>query len=131
MKKKIQLWSNSWLNLAGKVVLINSILSSYPIFSCEIFAAPKVVIRSFNMEIRKFLWKGGKTQGRKLNLVKWEAIIEDKQSGGIGIRDLGRMNQALGEKLVWRMIRGGKDWWIEAIRRKYIKRKKSRIIGLP
>ena len=83
------------------------------------------------MEIRKFLWKGEKTQGRKLNLVKWEAIIEDKNSGGIGTRDLGRMNQSLGEKLVWRMIIGGKDWWIEAIRRQYIKRKKSRIMGLP
>ena len=71
MKKKIQLWSNSWLNLAGKVVLINSILSSYPIFSCAIFAAPKEVIRSFNMEITNFLWPGGKTQGINFNLVKW------------------------------------------------------------
>ena len=41
------------------------------------------------------------------------------------------MNQSLGEKLVWRMIIGDKDWWIEAIRRKYIKRKKSRTMGLP
>ena len=64
-------------------------------------------------------------------MVKWEAVIEDKNSGGIRIRDLGRMNQALGENLVWRMITRGKDWWIEAIRRKYIKRKKSRIMGLP
>ena len=83
------------------------------------------------MEIRKLLWKGGKTQGRKLNLVKWEAIIEDKNSGGIGIRDLGILNQALGEKLVWRMITWRKDSWIEAIRRKYIKRKKSRILDHP
>ena len=40
------------------------------------------------------------------------------------------MNQALGETLVWRMITWGKDSWIEAIMRKYIKRKKSRIMGL-
>ena len=42
-------------------------------------------------------------------MVKWEAVIENKNGGGLGIRDLGRMNQALGEKLVWKMIAGGKD----------------------
>ena len=72
------------------MVLIKSILSSYTIFSCAIFVAPKTVIRSFNMEIRKFLWQGGKTQGRKFNLVKWEVVIENKNSGGLGIRDLGK-----------------------------------------
>ena len=48
-------------------------------------------------------------------MVKWEVVIEDKNSGEIRIRDLGRMNQALGGNLVWRMITGGKDWWIEGI----------------
>ena len=131
MKNTIKLWSNSWLNLAGRVVLIKSILSSYPIFSCEILADTKAFIRSFNMEIRKFLWQGGKTQGRKFNLVNWEAVIENKNNGGLGIRDQGKVNQALGAKLVWRMIEGGKEWWIEAISRKYIKRKKSKILDLP
>ena len=42
-------------------------------------------------------------------MVKWEAVIEDKNSGGIGIKDLRRMNEALGGKLVWRMITRGKD----------------------
>ena len=61
------------------------------------------------MEIKNFLWKGGKTQGRKFNLVNWEAVIENKNSGGLGIRDLGKMNQAMGAKMVWRMILGGKE----------------------
>ena len=42
------------------MVLIKSILSLYPIFSCAIFADTKEVIRSFNMEIRSFsLFVGG------------------------------------------------------------------------
>ena len=77
------------------------------------------------------MWQGGKTQGRKFNLVKWEAVLEEKSNGGLGIKDLGRMNQAQGAKLVWRIITGSKDWWIEAIRKKYIKRKKSRLLDLP
>ena len=63
--------------------------------------------------------------------MNWEGVIENKNNGGLGIRDQGKVNQALGAKLVWRMIAGGKEWWIEAIRRKYIKRKKSRILDLP
>ena len=61
-------------------------------------------------------------QGIKFNLVNWEDVTKNKNNGGLGIRDQGKMNQALGEKLVWRMIVGGKEWWIEAIRKKiYIK----------
>ena len=41
-------------------------------------------------------------------MVKWEAVIEDKNSGGIRIRDLGRMNQALGEKFGLENDRRGK-----------------------
>ena len=33
--------------------------------------------------------------------------------------------------MVCRMISKGKEWWIEPIRRKYIKRKKYRILDLP
>ena len=59
------------------------------------------------MKIRNFLWKGGKTQGRNLNLVKWEAVIENKNGGGLGIRDLRRMNQALGAKIIFQEERSG------------------------
>ena len=131
MKKKIQALSNTWINLAGKVVLINSILSSYAIFSCAFFLTTKGVINTFNMEIMKFLWKGGNTQGRKFNLVKWEVVLEEKRNGGLIIRDVGRMNKALGGELVWRMISREKDWWIKEIRKQYIKRKKSKLLDLP
>ena len=92
------------------MVLIKSIISSYLIFSYAIFLAPKSVINTFNMEIRKFLWKGGKTQGRNFNLFKWDAVLEEKSNRGLGIRDLGKMNNSFRQKMVWRMISGGKEW---------------------
>ena len=64
-------------------------------------------------------------------MVKWESVIEDKCKGGLEIRDLGKMNTALGAKLVWRMILGGKEWWVESIRRKHIKKKNSKCLEAP
>ena len=49
--------------------------------------------------------------------------MEDKCNRGLGIRDPGKMNSTLGEKKVWRMVTGEKEWWKEVIRNKYIKKK--------
>ena len=48
--------------------------------------------------------------------------MEDKCNRGLGIRDLGKRNNALGEKMVWRMVTREKEWWKEVIRKKYIKK---------
>ena len=40
-KNKINSWGTRWLNPAGKLTLINSILSAYPIYSCLISLATK------------------------------------------------------------------------------------------
>ena len=76
LKNRIQDWSTIWLNLVGKVVLIKSILSSYPTFSCTIFLAPKSVINVLSIEIGKFLWQGGKT-GEKFNVENLDTVLED------------------------------------------------------
>ena len=46
----------------------------------------------------------------------------------MGIRDPEQMNKALGAKLIWRLVTGKKEWWKEVIRKKYIKRPRSKIL---
>ena len=38
------------------------------------------------------------------------------------------MNKALGVKLIWRLAIGKREWWKEIIRKKYIKRPRSKIL---
>ena len=83
-----------------ELILIKTILASYPIFMCAIFLAPKYIINNISIELRKFLWQGGKTQGKKYSLVNWDKIMEDKSNGVLGIREPGLRNKALGSKLV-------------------------------
>ena len=68
-------------------------------------------------------------QKKKFHLVKWTTIKAPKDKGGLGIRDPEQMNKDLGAKLVWRMATGVKDWWKEVIRKKYIRRPRSKILN--
>ena len=122
IKTKIQTMGSKWLNLAGKMVLIQSILSSYPIYTSSMVLDPKNVMNNICKEIRKFLWQGGKVQTKKFHLVKWDTVKKAKRHGGLGIRDPKQMSRAMGAKMVWRLVTGKKEWWKEVIRKKYIRR---------
>ena len=90
--------------------------------------APKKVITSICKEIRKFLWQGGKTQTKKFHLVKWEIIKRAKSHGGLGIRDPELTSKAMGAKLIWRLVSGKKEWWKEVLRKKYIKKPRTKML---
>ena len=70
-------------------------------------------------------------QTKKFHLVKWATVKCSKSRGGLGIRDPEKMNKALGAKLIWRLVTGKKEWWKEVIRKKYIRRPRSKILTCP
>ena len=111
-----------------KTVLIQSILSSYPIYTSSMILAPKKVITNICKEIRKFLWQGGKTQTKKFHLVKWEIIKRAKSHGGLAFRDPKFTSKAMGAKLIWRLVTGKKEWWKEVLRKKYIKKPRTKML---
>ena len=74
LKAKIQKWGVGWLTLAGKLVLLKSVLSSIPIYQSSILLAPTTVIGKIESVFKKFLWEGGKGNLKKLHLVSWDKI---------------------------------------------------------
>ena len=100
IKAKTQSMGSKWLNLAGKTVLIQSILSSYPIYTSSMVLATKNVMNNICKEIRKFLWHGGKVQTKKFHLVKWDTVKKAKRHGGLGIGDPEQMSKAMGAKMI-------------------------------
>ena len=117
IKDKIQSLGSKWINIAGKTILIQSILSSYTIYTSSMVLAPKNIINSICKEIRKFLWQGGRVQTKKFHLVKWDTIKRAKKQGGLGIRDPKHMSKSMGTKLIWGLVTGRKEWWKEVIRK--------------
>ncbi|XP_058725636.1 uncharacterized protein LOC131596919 [Vicia villosa] len=71
LRRRIGSWQNKQLSIGGKVVLLNSILSSIPIFFFSFYKAPKSIIKEIIAIQRSFLW-GGDEDKKKINWISWD-----------------------------------------------------------
>eukprot|EP00253_Pinus_taeda_P030806 PITA_30806 len=69
LKNKIQAWGASWLNNAGKVILMKSVLISMPLYQYSALIAPKTFLSKMDSLLRRFLWEGGNNNDRRIHLV--------------------------------------------------------------
>lgn len=120
LKNKMDHWGAFWLNLAGRTVLIKSVLSMLPIFQFSSLLAPQNVKNSISILLRCFIWEGGKTEKKKYHLIKWDIVKHPNESGGLGIKDLGLSNLAMGAKILWNLVSGRNDWWKRILKAKYL-----------
>jgi hypothetical protein len=65
IKARILAWGATWLNKEGKLILINSVLTSLPVYQASILLAPRGFLRDLDNILRKFLWEGGRNEGKK------------------------------------------------------------------
>jgi hypothetical protein len=116
-EKRLSRWKADTLSIGGRLVLLNSVLSSQPIYYMSVFFLPKRVISRLDKIRRRFLWHGHKEsqgQSRPVHLVNWPVAIRNKELGGLGIRDLEKTNCALMFKWMWQWVQNSQDWWKEA-----------------
>lgn len=109
-----------WLSLAGRTILIKSLLSALPIYQYTIILAPASIHKQMELIMRGFLWQGGKQDTKKFSLVRWEQVTLPFEKGGISIRIPSLKNKAMGFKLVWHMLIEKGSWWVEALLKKYL-----------
>jgi hypothetical protein len=67
------------------------------------FMLPTGIIKEIDKIRRRFLWHGHKesTTERYINPIAWEMVTRPKHMGGMGVKDLKSMNQALMAKHIW------------------------------
>eukprot|EP00253_Pinus_taeda_P024757 PITA_24757 len=118
LSNRVANWAFRTLNMAGRIVLVKSVLQAIPIYPLSIMAVPLGICSKIREIMRKFIW-GGSNQQKKWALVSWNHLTERKQKGGLGLRDPERLNKVLGAKLWWCWLRGGNDLWKLIWRRKY------------
>lgn len=103
MQARFAAWENKFLSMAGRVVLVQSVLSSIPNYLMQTVFLPENVVNELNKMIRSFLW--GETDGkRRIHALKWEKVCLPKELGGLNIRDIRKMNLALLAKLGWQIL---------------------------
>eukprot|EP00253_Pinus_taeda_P022245 PITA_22245 len=131
MRSLLQSWGVSWLNLAGRTILIKAVLSGLPIYQYAVIMAPASIHKHMELIMRSFLWQGGKHDTKKFSLVNWGQVTLPYEKGGLSLKIPSLSNQALGLKLIWKITSSKGSWWVETIKRKYLCGPNSNILNDP
>ncbi|KAL0295378.1 UNVERIFIED_CONTAM: Retrovirus-related Pol polyprotein from type-2 retrotransposable element R2DM [Sesamum radiatum] len=86
----------------GRVQVIKSVLSALHMYWGSVFILPKAVIKVLERRMTDFLWKG--PSGAGYTKVAWVQCCKPKEEGGLGIRSVQYINQALILKQIWRIL---------------------------
>jgi hypothetical protein len=92
--KKLDVWQGGVMSFGGRTILINASLSNASIYHMSMFLLPKTTIENLDKRRRRFFWQEGSLK-RKCQLVRWEFFCRDGKKGGLGIKNLRKMNISL------------------------------------
>ena len=107
------------MSIAGRKTLIDSSLTNAPIYQMSIYLLPKTVVNRLDKIRRTFFRQGGGTK-KKYHLIRLTKIYKSKKKGGLGIKDIRKMNLSLLCKWFWK-IDNETGLWQEIIKFKYLK----------
>jgi hypothetical protein len=90
-------------------VLINSVLSSLPMFMLSFFEVPKGALEKIDYFRSRFFWQHD-SQKKKYRLTKWSIMCQPKDQGGLGIQNLEIQNVCLLSKWLFKLINEDGPW---------------------
>ncbi|KAJ9535522.1 hypothetical protein OSB04_un001343 [Centaurea solstitialis] len=114
VKKRVLDWKNKWLSFAGRLQLINSVLSSISVYWASLFLIPISAVKEIDKLLRSFLWSNGEAVRGKAK-VAWKTVCTPRSKGGLGVRDLRKWNHVLLTKQIWKIIGNGENLWVKWI----------------
>ncbi len=129
MDKHLAGWKGSLLSRAGRLVLLNSVLSSVPAFFCSAFRIPAWVSKTIDRIRRGFFWKGKVLDNGFHCLVNWEQVCRPRDQGRMGIRKLKVMNSALLMKNFWSFYNARASPWVRLLLLLHYKRRSPSAVG--
>ncbi|KAJ0725657.1 putative RNA-directed DNA polymerase [Helianthus annuus] len=114
MERRITDWKSKCLSFGGRLQLIRSVLSSMHIYWAGVFTLPKRIICELESMMRRFLWAQGNDIKGKAK-VRWEKVSLPKKEGGLGIRSIADMNNALMVSHIWSLLTMRESLWVKWI----------------
>ncbi|KAE8707901.1 hypothetical protein F3Y22_tig00110370pilonHSYRG00013 [Hibiscus syriacus] len=111
---KLAGWKATSLSMAGRLVLVKSVLSSLPIFYLSIFKIPLKINQKLNSLMANFLW-GDSPMKKRIHWVNWKMVCQPYEEEGLGVLDLSLTNRALLGKWVWKFANEKDSQWKKMI----------------
>lgn len=116
---RLHTWKARLLSPAGKLVLMKAVLESLPIYHMSTTPIHISVLDKIKSRCIQFFWGTGKTGKKGICYVKWSLISTPKSEGGLGMRDLVQVNNAMLAKNIWKVTSGDEALWVQVLRAKY------------
>src|SRR3954467_1302953 len=110
------------MSYGGRLILINSVLTSMPMFLLSFFLVPVGVRKKLDFYRSRFFWQIDELK-RKYRLAKWDIICRPKDQGGLGIENLEIKNICLLSKWLYRLETESEGIWAQILRNKYLQSK--------
>jgi hypothetical protein len=114
-------WKGKLLLYGGRLVLINSVLSSLALFMLSFYEVPKEILHKLDFYRSRIFWQGYDHK-KKYRLAKWGVICRPKDQGGLGVQNLEIQNKCLLSKWLFSLI-NTEGAWQQLIRNKYLSTK--------
>jgi len=81
LRKKLNSWKGKHMSVGGRLVLINSVLTSLAMFMLSFFEVPKQVLERLDYYRSRFFWQSEEHK-KKYKLAKWNILCQPKEVGG-------------------------------------------------
>jgi len=85
VEKKLAIWKGNALSRGGRLILVNSNLSSLPLYFLFFYYFPEWVIHVIDRIRHSFFWKGIKDIHGGVCLINWQLVCSHKNQGGLGV----------------------------------------------
>ncbi|KAL9691024.1 hypothetical protein QQ045_011441 [Rhodiola kirilowii] len=108
VRRRISGWMRHHLSMAGRAILVNSILRSMPLHVVASLPVPKTILRRIESLMASFIWDQG--DQKRHHWIRWAHICRNKASGGLGIKPLADVQLAFQGKLAWAYISSDSLW---------------------
>jgi hypothetical protein len=119
IEKKLATWRCGSLSYGGKSILINSCLSSIPMYMMGLYLLPAQTHHKMDAIRARFFWEGLEGK-KKYHMLRWEALCRPREDGGLGFVNTKMMNEALLCKWIYKLESGNNSPCCELLRRKYL-----------
>ena len=118
-KRRLGTWKCDTLSSGGKALLLNSCLSSIPMYTMGVYLLYDGNHQALDSVRKKFFWQGTNKK-RRYHMVKWETLIRPKDFGGVGVLDTRIMNTCLLIKWIDRLEKRDDSLCIQLLCKKYL-----------